>query len=122
MATILVVDDCEDTLALLEATLGSGGHEVHLATCWEEALEVIGEEEVEAVLLDVQLGAMNGDQVALLLGRFTSLEAPILFHSSLPEEELAALVERTGVHGFLRKGGRGSEVLARLEEALGARS
>jgi DNA-binding response OmpR family regulator len=114
----MVVDDDESMLSLLDLSLQGAGHVVFTACCWEEALEILGEETIEVVLLDVQLGDMDGDVVAGLLRKFTNLKAPILFHSSQPEEELAGMVERTGVKGYVRKGGTLSALLDRLDRAM----
>jgi CheY-like chemotaxis protein len=61
---ILVVDDNVDSAESLSMLLRLKGHEVHMATSGQEALEMAARLRPEVVLLDIGLPGMNGYEVA----------------------------------------------------------
>ncbi|MFW6243656.1 MAG: PAS domain S-box protein, partial [Desulfovibrionales bacterium] len=60
--TILVVDDEEDIRAVADDLFTSYGYTVLLADTGEKALEVLGKEEVDLVLLDLGMPGMGGQR------------------------------------------------------------
>jgi len=60
MASILVVDDDEDLRHLVARYLEKSGYVVRCASNGAEALTVMGDCEIDAVILDVVMPAMNG--------------------------------------------------------------
>lgn len=63
--TVLIVDDEEMIVKLLGRFLEDGGFEVRTAATGEAALGVLGEERIDAAIVDVRLPDMSGDEVAL---------------------------------------------------------
>lgn len=59
---ILVVEDNENTRRLLETILRSSGYEVTLAPDAEEGLRILGQADVDLVLLDLFLPGADGVQ------------------------------------------------------------
>lgn len=59
-ARILVVDDEPAVLSLLEAILTRNHHQIHLAPSGEEALEILGKEEVDLIIADLNMPGMGG--------------------------------------------------------------
>ena len=53
MTRVLVVDDQPPNVRLLEAILTPRGYDVLTASSGEQALELIGAEEIDLVLLDI---------------------------------------------------------------------
>ncbi len=62
--TILLVDDHVDGAAMLAAVLELDGHVVHRVTTAAAALEVIGDLQPDAALLDIGLPGMDGYELA----------------------------------------------------------
>jgi two-component system, OmpR family, alkaline phosphatase synthesis response regulator PhoP len=63
MAKILVIDDEPDILRVIVKILESRGHEVWTASDGPEALERVGREMPDAIVLDLQLPRMDGFEV-----------------------------------------------------------
>lgn len=75
----------------------------------------------DLILIDVQMPAMFGDDVAMVLRQRRSAPTPIVLLSSLPEEQLAERARDAGIDGYISKR-RGvdsviAEVRAWLERA-----
>jgi len=64
MKKIMVVDDEEDVLSLVEETLRREGFEVVSARSGREALEMVGREKPDLVLLDIMMPDMDGWEVS----------------------------------------------------------
>ncbi len=60
MTRVLVVDDEKNIRKLYETELKREGYEVLTAESGEEALEVIGREPLDIVVLDIRLEGMDG--------------------------------------------------------------
>ena len=63
MATILVVEDYPDNLALMTYLLTAAGHEVRGAVSGQQTIETAREDRPDLVVLDIQLPDMDGYQV-----------------------------------------------------------
>jgi len=59
-ATVLVVEDNEDNRALVAKVLGYAGYRVVEAASGEEALELVAGGPPDLILMDLNLGGMNG--------------------------------------------------------------
>jgi len=60
---VLVVDDLAQNVRLLEAVLSPKGFRVVTASTGEEALDVLGKEHPDLVLLDILMPGMDGYEV-----------------------------------------------------------
>lgn len=79
-ARVLLVDDREDNLMALEAVLEPLGYELVSARSGEEALRLLLETDVSAIVLDVQMPDMDGFEAATLLkSREATRNIPVLF-------------------------------------------
>jgi PAS domain S-box-containing protein len=79
-ARVLLVDDDPANLLALEAALGGQGWDLVRADSGAEALRRLLEADYAAVLLDLQMPALDGFATARLIrGRCRSRETPILF-------------------------------------------
>ena len=70
---ILVVDDEERYTRLMEANLVSEGYEVLKAMSGQEAVEVVGSQRPDLVLLDVMMPGINGFQACQRIREFSSV-------------------------------------------------
>jgi CheY-like chemotaxis protein len=75
---VLIVDDCQDTLASCGLLVGLWGHEVRGTTHGPKALEIAATFQPHAVLLDLGLPRMNGYEVAQRLRQVPGLERVVL--------------------------------------------
>src|SRR3954469_193559 len=60
---VLVVEDHQASLRLLEAILSPRGYDVLTAATGEEALQRLGETEIDLMLLDIVMPGMDGYEV-----------------------------------------------------------
>lgn len=90
MATILVVDDDLAVLTSLCEVLQSAGHTTVEAHEGQEALFVLGQVSVDAVLLDLTMPIMDGTEVLAAMA-----DGPaVIVHSAAPEATLNRLRAR----------------------------
>jgi len=102
MARILVVDDEPDILLLHRLNLEGAGHEVLLAADGMKALERIGSDSPDCVVLDVMMPVLDGWGVLEAL-RGASDSPPVLVVSA---KSAAADIEHAmtmGAKGYLAK-------------------
>jgi two-component system, OmpR family, KDP operon response regulator KdpE len=64
---LLVIDDDPKVAHMLDVALGRGGYEIHLSNSGEEALCLAQQRRPDAVLLDLCLPDMSGEDVLTLL-------------------------------------------------------
>jgi two-component system, cell cycle sensor histidine kinase and response regulator CckA len=86
-ATILVVDDEEPIRAMLARFLALDHHTALCAATAEEALQILGEREVDLILLDLHMpGLYDGEQLLFLL-RDRGSSVPIVVVSGWVDDE-----------------------------------
>ena len=96
-ARILVVDDVEENRAVLERRLSRQGHRVSMAENGRVALERLGAEAFDLVLLDVLMPEVDGFQVLERMKATSALrDIPVIMISAL--DDLASVV-RCVEHG-----------------------
>lgn len=130
---VLVVDDNEVFLAVSEAALSASGFEVVTSGTALGFSAALAEARPHVALVDVLMPALNGNHLIELARRrqkrrptqtsAAPSDAPeclFILHSNLPETELAALAERCGAQGYIRKSSRpgalGEELCAFLKQ------
>src|SRR5579871_1863760 len=85
---LLLVDDSQENLVSLAATLESLGQELVLARSGAEALRHLLTDDFAAILLDVKMPDMDGFQTAeLIRARKRSRHTPILFLTGYKNDE-----------------------------------
>ena len=116
-STILIVEDHEDTLELLRATVEASGRHVVTASDGEDALAMAHRELPDLVLLDVGLPKLDGLQVCRLLKGNDATKATRIVVLSVNASGAAAL--ECGADRFLPKPFSPTTLLATLDRLLG---
>ena len=83
--TVLIVDDDEAVQTMLYKVIRSNGLEARTASSGEQALELAKHDHFDLILLDVNLGGMDGFQVVQQL-RSRSIRTPIILVSGRQED------------------------------------
>jgi DNA-binding response OmpR family regulator len=112
---ILIVDDDARLRRALQLALSSQGHEISGAAGGEEALDFIGRQAPDLVLLDWRMPGMSGQETCRAIR--SSSRVPVIVISSdrsLTEQEL----ETAGANAFLPKPFSISDLLAHIHAAL----
>jgi two-component system nitrogen regulation response regulator NtrX len=119
MTSVLVVDDEKNILVTLSRALRVEGFDVDVAGSGQLALEKAKVKSYDAVLLDVQLGDIDGLEVMRLL-RAEHDDLPVLIMSGHGNIETAVAATRIGAHDFLEKPIGTERLLVSLTRALDA--
>ena len=116
---IFVVDDDPAVRETLTIVLSSGGFHVTCFANGAALLEVARERTPAAVLLDVHIPGKSGlDILKELHGE--DYPAPIFMISGQGDISMAVTAIKNGALDFIEKPFRGSEIVARLDEAIDA--
>jgi PAS domain S-box-containing protein len=87
-ANILLVDDTDENLVALEATLEPLGQNLIMARSGEEALRHLLHHDVAVILLDVRMPGLSGFETAeLIKQRERTKTIPIIFMTAFSEDE-----------------------------------
>lgn len=112
-ARILVVDDDLDYLAVTKDLLEGGGHEVLLASTFEDGRRALRDLAPDLLIADVRLGAFNGLQLIVTgLARI-----PTIVVSGFDDEVLQADARAFGAD-YLVKPVIGAFLLSLIEQKL----
>lgn len=116
--TVLLVDDAEENLDILVEILGE---EVDLTVAMdgESALEIIGEERPDLILLDIEMPGMNGFDLCRRLRRDPETAAiAVIFLSGRTGEQDRATARELGAVDFIAKPFVADEVRAIVHDFL----
>ena len=116
-ATILVVDDEQNILSSISTALGLEGYEVEVAGSAEIALDKLGRQSFDAILLDVQLPRMDGLELLDTI-RERRFEAPVIMMSGHGTIEVAMEAIRRGAVDFIEKPIGSDRLMLSLGQAL----
>ncbi len=118
-ATILVVDDNAENLALARATLEDDGYRVVLAAGGEQGIAAFERERPDCVLLDVRMPGTDGPTACERMRRLPGgQDVPIVFVTALRDVETFDRTVLAGGDDFLSKPFRPNELVARVQAAL----
>ena len=113
---MLVVDDDPALLRVLEAGFTARGYEVHTAANGASALDSVGLQQPDIVILDLGLPDIDGVEVCRRLRRRIRTPIIVLSADGSEERKVAALDE--GADDYLTKPFSMPELLARVRVAL----
>ncbi len=116
---IFVVDDDPGVRETLSLVLSTGGYQVICFADGAALLSVARTRTPACILLDVHIPGKSGLDILKEL-RGEDYPAPILVISGQGDITMAVSAIKNGALDFIEKPFRGSELLARLDEAIGA--
>lgn len=116
-ATILVVDDEPNILTSVSRALRLEGHEVEVAGSAEIALEKLGKQTFDAILLDVQLPGIDGLELLAELEK-REIATPVIMMSGHATIEVAMEATRRGADDFIEKPIGSERLLLSLKRSL----
>lgn len=113
---ILTVDDEVHILELLQYNLQNAGFRVLQAESGEEALRIVAEQKVDAIILDLMLPGMDGLEALQRIRSMPALKkVPILMLTAKSEEIDTVLGLEMGADDYLGKPFSVRELLARVK-------
>ncbi len=120
---VLVVDDEEMVRRVAAATLESVGYSVLTASDGSDAVEVFRRrgEEIDAVLLDMTMPRMGGEEACREIRRLRP-DAKIIVASGFSEQEAAQRFAGEDVDGFLQKPFRPNALMEKVRRLLAKKS
>jgi FixJ family two-component response regulator len=116
-STISVVDDDASVRAAISNLLRSHGYAVHTFASAEEFLQSIHLKDTSCVIADVQMPAMSGVDLLILL-RTQGYRAPFIFITAFPDDSVRDRALKAGAIGFLAKPFAGPTLIKHLDTAL----
>ena len=119
-ATVLVVDDEQNILTSVSRALGLEGYDVEVAETAEIALEMLGKQSFDAILLDVQLPGMDGLEMLHAL-RKREIPTPVIMMSGHATIEVAVEATRRGADDFIEKPIGSDRLVLSLKRSLEVR-
>ena len=118
-ARVLVVDDVELNRSMLSRRLGKRGYEVEVAEGGAVALEMIGDNTFDIVLLDIMMPEVSGYDVLEEVRKEKSpLELPIIMATAKDQGEDVVSAFKLGANDYITKPIDFPVALARIETQL----
>lgn len=120
---ILVVDDISKNIQVLGSVLGKEGYAVSYATDGIKALEMVGSESFDLILLDIMMPGMDGFQVCRRLKAMPETrEVPVLFLTAKSEQDDIVRGLELGAVDYLTKPFNAAELVARVKTHIALRN
>jgi signal transduction histidine kinase/ActR/RegA family two-component response regulator len=121
---VLVVDDVNANLQVVAALLRHSGYEVDTACNGQEAIEALGLNAFDLVLMDIQMPVMSGDEAIRRIRRMDGeiSEIPIFALTADATQRTKDLCRSIGATGYLSKPLNLPAMLTAIQSALQASS
>ena len=117
---ILVVDDDEMNLRMAEFALKKENYEIIKAQSGEEALDILGNESIDLVLLDIEMPKMNGIQTLEKIRADKSFgNIMVMFLTASSDADDVASAGNIDVSGYIKKPFMPNDLVSQVKAALG---
>lgn len=117
MSHILVVDDDDSVRGMVATVLQSAGYTTSQAANGEQAMQLIAETPPDLVLLDVHMGAVDGQ--AVLARIQAGSQVPVVIITATANPQLRAQLLQDGAVACLGKPFRNEDLRQTIATALG---
>ena len=114
---ILIIDDEEVLQDVLTQLIQREGHTTFSATTGEEGLRLLGQEEIDLVVLDLMLPGMSGQEVLAEIQR-TDPDQVVVVITAYSSIEGAITAMREGAFHYIPKPFKNEEVLLTINKGL----
>lgn len=115
--SILIVDDCVDTLEMLQRNLKSQGYRVFPATGVEEAIKVLNSTIIDLVITDIKMPRLSGfDLIQHVRENFKDIEVVVI--TGYPTIEGAVKAVKNGAEEYLPKPFTDEELFSIVQRAF----
>lgn len=119
--TLLIVEDSEDLLQLMTKLLGTD-YNICTAANGKEAVEIVGNREVDLIVSDVMMPEMDGIELCRYIkGHFGTSHIPIILLTAKNKEEDRVEAYESGADAFISKPFSLSVLHARISNLLRTR-
>lgn len=119
---ILVVEDEESLRKLITILLNSKGYDVRAVSNGQAALDALGEEKPDLVLLNVMLPAVNGFEVCQYIKKTPSTkDIPVVFLAAKMAKEDMARGQQVGADEYLTKPFKSAQMVETIDRLLNSR-
>lgn len=115
---IMVIEDDAVTLMVVSAVLEDAGYQVVTRPNAFGATAAISVEKPDFLLLDHLMPGLSGEGLASILKELPDQRTKVIFHSSLPEQELEQIRRASGAVGAIRKSSDPQMLLAKLQAII----
>jgi len=117
METILIVDDEKNYLIVLEELLGSEGYEVIAVDNPMEALEHIGNPDLDLVITDMKMPGISGMELLEEIKKI-NFELPVIVMTAYGTIEMAVNAMKKNAYDYITKPFRNEELKLTIKKAL----
>lgn len=116
MANILVCDDDREIVDAIEIYLSQDGYHIFKAYDGEQAIEILGREEIHLLIMDVMMPKLDGIRATLKIREYSSI--PIIMLSAKSEDTDKILGLNIGADDYITKPFNPLELAARVKSNL----
>lgn len=116
MSTILVCDDDKEIVDAIEIYLKQENYRILKAYNGEQALEILGQEDVQLLIMDVMMPKLDGIRATLKIREYSSI--PIIILSAKTEDSDKILGLNVGADDYIAKPFNPLELVARVKSNL----
>ncbi len=115
---IMIVDDDLTIQKLLKAALEKNGHNTVSCASGEDALDILGKQHIDAIILDIVLPNMDGLEVLKKIRNSEHRQMPVIMLTCKDSEVETVIGLEMGADDYLSKPVRYHELMARLKSVF----
>lgn len=116
MVSILVCDDDKEIVDAIEIYLSQEGYRIFKAYDGEQALDILGRENIQLLIMDVMMPKLDGIRATLKIREYSSI--PIIILSAKSEDSDKILGLNVGADDYISKPFNPLELVARVKSNL----